>query len=231
MSSRVSSRRMITIGRGSEQSSVRAAEDSRIPKPCGWISAPANATASWSAAVLCRFTSLQPGSLTGLCSQIDGSVLNAVLSNTLTLLTFLTLIFAPATLCAEQPAGEEGRSRFSAVDIYIDSKNAPLAAYQLEFSATNGIAKIVGIEGGDSAAFHEPPFYDPKAIQHERAIIAAFSTLSADKLPSGKARVATIHLQIIGDASPQFQLLLQVAANPDGNRVSADATIEERKSE
>ena len=59
-------------------------------------------------------------------------------------------------------AREEGPSRFSAVDIYVDSKSAPLAAYQIEFSATNGIARIVGIEGGDSEAFHEPPFYDAK---------------------------------------------------------------------
>ena len=151
--------------------------------------------------------------------------------NVLTFLTLLTILFAPAALCAEQPAGEEGRTRFCAVDIFIDSKNAPLAAYQLEFSATNGVAKIVGIEGGDSAAFHEPPFYDTKAIQHERVIIAAFNTSSADKLPSGKTRIATIHLQIGGNYSPQFQLTLQVAANPDGNKISADATFEERKSE
>jgi len=151
--------------------------------------------------------------------------------NILTFLTLLTLLFArPATLCAQQPAGEEDRSRFSAVDIYVDSKNAPLAAYQIEFFATNGIAKIVGIEGGDSV-FREPPFYDTKAIQHDRVIIAAFNTASADKLPASKIRIATIHLQIVGDRPPQFQLKLQVAANPDGNKISADATFEERKSE
>jgi hypothetical protein len=146
-------------------------------------------------------------------------------------LTLLTLISWPAVLCAQQQAREEGPSRFSAVDIYVDSKNAPLAAYQIEFSATNGVAKIVGIEGGDSGAFHEPPFYDAKAIQHERVIIAALNTSAADKLPSGKTRIATIHLQIVGDATPQFQLTLQVAANPDGNRISADASFEERKSQ
>ena len=151
--------------------------------------------------------------------------------NAFNVLTLLTLISWPAALCAQQPAREEGPSRFSAVDIYVDSKSAPLAAYQIEFSATNGVAKIVGIEGGDSAAFHEPPFYDAKAIQHERVIIAAFNTAAADKLPSGKTRIATIHLQIVGDAPPQFELKLQVAANPDGNRISADASFEERKSE
>jgi hypothetical protein len=159
------------------------------------------------------------------------SVLSFFRFNVFNALTLLTLFLWPATLCAQQPADEEGRSRFCAVDIYIDSKNAPLAAYQIEFSATNGVAKIVGVEGGDSAAFHEPPIYDAKAIQHERVIIAAFNTSSADKLPSGKTRIATIHLQIVGDQPLQYQLKLQVAANPDGNRISADATFEERKSE
>jgi hypothetical protein len=151
--------------------------------------------------------------------------------NVFSILTFLTLISWPAALCAQQSAREEGPSRFSAVDIYVDSKSAPLAAYQIEFAATNGVAKIVGIEGGESTAFHEPPFYDAKAIQHERVIIAAFSTAGADKLPSGKTRIATIHLQIVGEQAPQFELKLQVAANPDGNRISADASFEERKSE
>jgi hypothetical protein len=146
-----------------------------------------------------------------------------------TFLTFLTLISWPAALCAQQQAREEGPSRFSAVDIYVDSKNAPLAAYQIEFSATNGVAKILGIEGADSGAFREPPFYDAKAIQHERVIIAAFNTAAADKLPSGKTRIATIHLQIVRNEAPRFQLTLQAAANPDGNRISADASFEERK--
>jgi hypothetical protein len=146
-------------------------------------------------------------------------------------LTLLTLISWPAALCAQQPAREEGPSRFSAVDIYVDSKSAPLAAYQIEFSATNGVAKIVGIEGGESTAFHEPPFYDAKAIQHERVIIAAFNTAAPDKLPSGKTRIATIHLQIVGEPAPQFQLSLQAVANSDGNRISADASFEERKPE
>ena len=163
--------------------------------------------------------------------KIAVSVFSFSRSNGWMLLVLLTLFSWPAALCAQQQAREEGPSRFSAVDIYVDSKNAPLAAYQIEFSATNGVAKIVGIEGGDSAAFHEPPFYDAKAIQHERVIIAGFNTGAADKLPSGKTRIATIHLQIVGNEAPQFQLTLQAAANPDGNRISADASFEERKSE
>ena len=119
--------------------------------------------------------------------------------------------------------------RFQAVDLYVDTTNSPLAAYQLEFSGGNGI-QIVGIEGGEHPAFAAPPFYDPRAMQHERAILAAFSTRPAADLPRGETRVATIHLQITGVASPAYQLKLQTAAGPDGHRIAAGARLAERKS-
>ena len=134
-----------------------------------------------------------------------------------------------AGLFAQETATEEGRIRFCAVDIYVDSKAAPLAAYQLEFAVTNGIAKIVGIEGGEHEAFHEPPFYDPKAMQHERVILAAFNT--GNQLPSGKTRVATIHLQVVGSAPLQCELKLQAAGNAAGTRILAETSFDERKPE
>src|SRR6266852_2690507 len=114
-----------------------------------------------------------------------------------TALMFLICVLA-APLFAQQPADEEGRGSFRVVDIYVDSKGAPLAAYQLRFSMTNMNVKIVGIEGGEHPAFRGPPVYDPKAIQHERVIIAAFNTGPSDELPKGKTRVATIHLEAMG---------------------------------
>jgi hypothetical protein len=117
------------------------------------------------------------------------------------------------------------------VDIYVDSGSTPLAAYQLEFAATNGVAKIVGIEGGEHTAFHQPPFYDPKAIQHERVIIASFSTAPATELPTGKTRVATIHYQTTDTQPPRFALKLQTAGDAQGNRISAQASFTERKTQ
>ncbi len=144
----------------------------------------------------------------------------------------LTLFFGPAAgLLAQEPALEEGRSRFCAMDIFVDSGSTPLAAYQLVFTATNGLAKIVGIEGGDHPAFRRPPFYDPKAIQHERVIIAAFSTAPAAGLPAGRTRVATIHFQTFGSLLPQFELRLQTAGDLHGNRIAAQAGFEERKTQ
>jgi hypothetical protein len=139
------------------------------------------------------------------------------------LLTILICVLA-ASLFAQQPA-EETPVRFRAVDIFVDSGNTPLAAYQLEVSVTNVLAKIVGIEGGAHPAFREPPFYDPKAMQHDRVILAAFSTNSPDKLPTGKTRVATIHLEIVGRGEPKFQLHLQAAADANGNKISASGIV------
>jgi hypothetical protein len=116
--------------------------------------------------------------------------------------------------------------RFRAVDVFVDSPDKPIAAYQIDFSVTNGVAKIVGIEGGEHPAFREAPFYDPKAMQHERVVIAAYST--EKQLPSGKTRVATIHLQVAGDAEPQLGLRLEVVADADGKKINAKTSFEMR---
>jgi len=118
---------------------------------------------------------------------------------------------------------------FRAVEVFVDSTNKPLAAYQLEFTASGGGAKIVGIEGGEHAAFKEAPFYDPKAMQHERVIIGAFSTAAADQLPSGKTRVATIHLQTIGSEPLRFQVRLTAVATAGGKKIPALAGAEEKQ--
>jgi len=109
--------------------------------------------------------------------------------------------------------------RFTAVEVMADSGQHPLAAYQLIFTATNAAAKIVGIEGGEHPAFKEPPYSDPRAIQHERVIIAAFNTAPAAGLPKGRTRVATIHLQVAGGQAPEPLIQLQVAAGPNGQTI------------
>jgi hypothetical protein len=90
-------------------------------------------------------------------------------------------------------------ARFAPVEIWLDTADQPLAAYQLEFSPANtGNVKIVGIEGGEPAVFAEPPYYDPASMIRERVIIADFSTAKADALPRGRFRIATIHVQSHG---------------------------------
>lgn len=122
--------------------------------------------------------------------------------------------------------GADSTIRFEAVNVYLDTKSEPLAAYQIYVRAIKGDVKIVGIEGGEPAAFKQPPFYDPKAIQHERVVLAAFSTKQRSELPKGRIRVATIHLEVIGDVEPKFEVKLQAAATDDGTKISPKLSIE-----
>ena len=103
-------------------------------------------------------------------------------------------------------------TRFVAVDVFVDSGARPLAAYQFAFFAKRGDVKIVSIEGGEHPAFQEPPYYDLKAIQRERAVLAAFNTASAEKLPTGKSRVATLHLQVNRAKALEYKVSLAAAA-------------------
>jgi hypothetical protein len=121
--------------------------------------------------------------------------------------------------------------RFAQLHIYLDSENHALAAYQFELKATAGRpalakagVKIVGVENGEHPAFEEPPYYDPAALAHDRIIIAAFST--GKDLPKGRTRIASIQLQIIGDAEPEYALELTVAGDANGNEIPAKITYE-----
>jgi hypothetical protein len=116
------------------------------------------------------------------------------------------------------------RVRFAPLHIYLDSGSRPLAAYQFELKAAAGQIKIVGVEGGQHAAFKEAPYYDPAALANDRIIIAAFNT--GRELPKGRTRIATIHLQIIGDAEPDYELKLTVAADANAKEIPAKITFE-----
>jgi len=120
--------------------------------------------------------------------------------------------------------------RFAPLHIYLDSGNKSLAAYQFELKAAAGKpapakagVKIVGVEGGEHKAFKEAPYYDPAALANDRIIIAAFNTGS--ELPKGRTRIATIHLQIIGDAEPDYELKLTVAADANAKEIPAKIDI------
>ena len=148
------------------------------------------------------------------------------------LLLVLALFLPPAFASAQETDGwrvtRQAGPRFTTVDIFIDSGTHPLAAWQLHFSLKSGEAKIVGIEGGEHPAFRQPPYYDPKAIQRERVILAAFNAAAADKLPKGKTRVATIHLQMNGTKAPQYLVRLQTAADDDAHTIPCVVTFEPR---
>lgn len=131
-------------------------------------------------------------------------------------------VMARAQPPGDVPDAVASAVRFAAVDVYIDAGDWPVAAYQFELSASAGEFKIVGIEGGEHAAFAEPPYYDPAALNRDRVIIAAFNT--GDDLPSGKVRVARVHVQVIGEPSPTYDVKLIVVADADGEAITAKAS-------
>lgn len=139
------------------------------------------------------------------------------------------LLFFLVLCCSVLRAGDS--VRFIPVDLYLDSKAESLAAYQLRFSADDRQTKIVGIEGGEPKVFSEPPYYDTRAMQRERVILAAFSTASTDELPRGRTRIATIHVLVNGNNVPAFSVRIDAAANADGKSIPVDAIASERKTE
>ena len=118
-------------------------------------------------------------------------------------------------------------TRFAPLDVYIDSAQNELAVFQFELRTERGDVEIVGIEGGEHAAFAEAPYYDPAALANDRVIIAAFST--GDDLPTGRTRVATLHLMISGEVEPEYALDLSVAGDADAEEVSAQISYEKRR--
>ena len=116
----------------------------------------------------------------------------------------------------------DARTRFAPVHIYLDSGDRPLAAYQFELRAAKGRIWIVGVEGGAHAAFKEAPYYDPAALMHDRIIIAAFT---GQDFPTGRTRIATIHLQVTGDTAPEYELELTVAADDKGESISVESHL------
>jgi len=145
-----------------------------------------------------------------------------------TVVMILTSVCVMVPVLAQQSEQDDPtvqpQVHFAPLHIYLDSGNRPLAAFQFELEATAGQIEIVGVEGGQHKAFKEAPYYDPAALANDRIIIAAFNT--GQDLPKGRTRIATIHLQIIGDVEPEYELKLTVAADADGKDIPAELEFE-----
>jgi hypothetical protein len=111
-------------------------------------------------------------------------------------------------------------NRFVAVDVYVEAGDRKLAAWQVEV-ATGDRATIVGVEGGEPAAYREPATYDPEALQGGKIVLAAFTTGDA---PSGRVRVARLHLMESEKAALEGKMV--AAAAPGGARFEAKVALE-----
>lgn len=131
-----------------------------------------------------------------------------------------------------EPAGPPAGVRFITVDVFIDSGDTPLAAYQIDLKATSDSGRVLlaGIEGGEHAAFATPAFYDARALHadedFDHVVLAAFST--GDELPSGRTRVATLHYQVPAAGEIELEILSLVAGEQNAGAVKALATAEVR---
>jgi len=121
---------------------------------------------------------------------------------------------------------DEKSVRFEAVDILVDSAEQSLAAWQLELTSRQPGVEIVGIEGGDHPAFRNPPYYDPRAMSSNRVILAAFQVRNDDGLPTGRQRVARVHVQVTGIDDRVWTGRLTAAVNADGQPIAASIRIE-----
>ena len=131
-----------------------------------------------------------------------------------------SLIGAAATAL---PQSVETDTRFATLDIYIETTE-PLAAWQFELREAAGRMRVVGVENGDTDAFGEPPYYDLAAVtegEADRIIVADYSLRPAGDLPSGRNRLATIHMQVEGTADPVYMLNLMAAGGADGEPIQA----------
>jgi hypothetical protein len=136
-----------------------------------------------------------------------------------TLLSCLLLLLAGVS--PQDPQPPQPAPAFAAYDVFVDSGDKSLGAWQFEWLVRGGGARIVGLEGGD-AAFAKAPHYDPAALQGGRILVAAYAT--DRELPRGKSRVARVHLMIDAGAKPEFAVQLQACAGGDGAALAANVS-------
>jgi hypothetical protein len=87
---------------------------------------------------------------------------------------------------------------------------------------------VVGVEGGEEGEFSKAPFYDAKAMQRERIVVAAFSVAKEDLLPRGRTRVLTLHVQT-GAALFAADVRKFLATDSNGKKIDATIRVVERR--
>lgn len=117
---------------------------------------------------------------------------------------------------------------FKTIDVYLDSEE-PFAAWQFTLADRNSLMRVVGVENGESPVFSATPYYDRDAVASgtaDRIIVADFSLAQREQLPSGRVRIATVHVMLAGDGEPDFDLQLVTATTEDGHIVDAVISLE-----
>ena len=132
-----------------------------------------------------------------------------------------------ACLCFASSALAENALRFAAVDIYLETAES-VAAWQFELSDKYGKMKVVGVESGESAAYQRAPYYDREAVrlgEADRIVVADYSLADIDELPSGRTRIATIHLMLDSEDDQDIEPTLITATTHDGRVIDASISL------
>ena len=140
-------------------------------------------------------------------------------------LVLLSLLGSPdAGPSPSNPGSEAAIPGFCAFDVVCDGGEDPLAAWQVEVEAPKASYRLVGVEGGESPAFAEPPRFDPAALGGGLVKLAALSL--ARDLPKGRTRVARLHFECVGEPAVMPALRPIAAAGPEGRRLSVGFRLE-----
>ena len=138
--------------------------------------------------------------------------------------TVAGLAVAACLLVITASGGEA--TRFVPVEVFLDSPE-PVAAWQFELADRNASMTVVGVENGDSDAFQRAPYYDREAVQRgdaDRIVVADYSLAEESRLPSGRIRIATVHLML--GAQADFELKLVAATTTDGRPIDAAVSLQ-----
>lgn len=139
--------------------------------------------------------------------------------------------FVIATLLLFHAAVSVRGAEFAIYDIYVDSGGEPLAAYQLKISDRRAAVKIISVEGGEHVSFADAPKFDAKAIQRDVIKIAAFSLDPSEKLPSGRVRIASLHVEVGPGLTPDWSAIVEAAGGPGGKKIPAEVSISKRENQ
>ncbi len=132
----------------------------------------------------------------------------------------LALVLAVAFLAPGASRSDEPAVRFAAVDVFVDSGDATLVAWQVEISYDRAACALAGVEGGERP-FAREPYYDPKGLTAGRIVIADFTQVGKPR--RGRIRVARLHLELRGE--PKLSVRLVTAATHGGAKIVAQAQL------
>jgi hypothetical protein len=129
----------------------------------------------------------------------------------------------PAPEAEPRPA-EKAAESFRAVDLWVDSGESRLAAYQVVVTYDKAAVEIVGVEGGATPGFESAPFFDEAGKNAGRIVLAAFTRDA--KAVAGRKRLGRLHLMVTG--KPEFEIKVEkvvTAAKIGGDKIEVAAEL------